>query len=38
MTGVPWPWPLAPLVLLTTVALAAVVLSLAHTYVIRGQE
>lgn len=35
---VPWPWPLAPLVILTTIALAAIVLSLVDTYVIRGEE
>lgn len=35
---VPWPWPLAPLVLLSTIALAAAVLSLVHKHVIRRDE
>ncbi len=38
MQGVPWPWPLAPLVLLTTIGLAAIVLRLVHTHVVLGGD
>ncbi len=36
--AVPWPWPLAPLVLLTTIGLAAIVLRLVHTQAVLGGE
>lgn len=38
MNGVPWPWPLAPVVLLTTISLAAIVLRLAHTHLSLGGD
>ncbi len=38
MQGVPWPWPLAPLVLLTTIGLAAIVLRLVHAHVVLGGD
>lgn len=38
MQGVPWPWPFAPLVLLTTIGLAAIVLRLVHTHVALGGD
>lgn len=38
MNGVPWPWPLAPVVLLTTISLAAIVLRLAYTHISLGGD